>query len=92
LESYSITKTPLQVLLLIAERLRKLRKEAKYSQAELALRTGVSLGSLKRFETTGHISLDSLIKLANILGRMEDFESLFIIDEDLKRIEKLFSK
>lgn len=37
----------------IAERMVQLRKRKKLSQKSLALRSGVSLGSLKRFEQTG---------------------------------------
>jgi len=65
---YSIEKTPLDVLELLAQKVKLLRKERKMSQAELARRSKVSLGSYKRFETTGHISLDSLLRIAFILG------------------------
>lgn len=37
----------------------------------------MSLGSLKRFEQTGNIALDSLIKIAFVLGCQDDFEGLF---------------
>ncbi len=75
----------------IAERHRALRKRAGYSQSELARRSGVSLGSLKRFESTGQVSLESLLKLVEILDRLEDFEWVLKPAEDLDRIEKLFS-
>lgn len=61
----------------ISKRLRTRRKEAKLSQIELANRSGVSLGSVKRFEQQGEISLSSLIKLAVVLGYENDFDSLF---------------
>ncbi|MGI6467300.1 MAG: helix-turn-helix domain-containing protein [Sphaerochaetaceae bacterium] len=61
----------------ISKRLRTRRKEAKLSQIELANRSGVSLGSVKRFEQLGEISLSSLIKLAVVLGYENDFDSLF---------------
>ena len=48
----------------IADRLVKLRKRKKITQKELAVKSGVSLGSLKRFEQSGEISLQSLTKLA----------------------------
>ena len=41
---YSIDKLPKDVLLNTAMKVRKLRKEAGYSQAEMARRSGVSLG------------------------------------------------
>ena len=40
----------------VASNVQKLRKRKKISQKELAERSGVSLGSLKRFEQTGEIS------------------------------------
>ncbi len=49
------------------------------------------LGSLKRFESTGQISLESLLKLAELLHRLPDFEILLKPVENLESIEKLFS-
>lgn len=63
--------------LAIAERLRKLRKRKGWTQAELALQSGVSLGSVKRFENSGLISLLSLTKLAMALGCEGDLKALF---------------
>jgi len=86
---YSIEKTPSDVLEVLAQKVKLLRKERKMSQAELARRSKVSLGSYKRFETTGHISLDSLLRIAFILGRLEEFEGLFKANE-YKKLEALF--
>ena len=61
----------------VAQRMRARRKEWGFSQAELAARSGVSLGSLKRFEQQGEISLRSLAKLAVALGCQADFDVLF---------------
>ncbi len=92
MKNYSINKTPSQVQLELAERFKKLRKDKKLSQFELAYKSGVSLGSLKRFEYTGQISLESLLKLAHLFDRLDDFEEVFVVDEDLKKIEKLFKQ
>lgn len=62
---------------LIAVRLRELRLSENLSQEGLAQRAGISYGSLKRFERTGQISFESLLKLALILGVLEDFDLLF---------------
>lgn len=88
---YSIDKTPGSVLAETAARHKALRKKRGYTQAELASRAGVSLGSLKRFEQTGQISFESLLRLAHLLGRLGDFEALFKIDAELERAERLFS-
>ncbi len=61
----------------IAQRAAARRKELGLSQAALAEKSGVSLGSLKRFERLHQISLSSLVKLAFALGCEEDFEALF---------------
>ena len=61
----------------IMNRARNRRKSSKFSQVELAQRSGVSLGSVKRFEKTGEISLTSLLKIAIALESEEDFSNLF---------------
>ena len=61
----------------IAARVRERRKERKLSMTKLSELSDVSLGSLKRFENTGEISLKSLIKIAIVLDCAEDFEELF---------------
>lgn len=89
---FSIEKLPTDLLLEIAEKHKHLRKNAGYSQRELAERSGVSLGSIKRFEQTGLISLESLLQLAAVLDRLTDFETVFNPPEDFSRIEQLFTK
>ena len=64
---YSIIKLPSDILQETAQKHGALRKRHKLSQAELAERSGVSLGSIKRFEQTGKIAFESLLKLAHIL-------------------------
>jgi transcriptional regulator with XRE-family HTH domain len=86
---FSIDKNPTDILKELAQRTRTLRKELKMSQRELAQRANVSLGSYKRFETSGHVSLDSLLKIAFILGKLGDFETVFQSNKN-KDIEKLF--
>jgi transcriptional regulator with XRE-family HTH domain len=44
------------------------------SQAGLAERSGVNIHSLRRFEKTGRIALDSLLRLALVLNVLDDFE------------------
>jgi len=88
---YSINKLPSDVLLNTATKVRKLRKEAAYSQAELARRSGVSLGSVKRFENTGQISMVSFLKILHLLNRLEEFDGILQSGENLEEIEKLFT-
>ena len=72
---YSLT-TPEEVAATLAQRVREQRLDRGWRQATLAERSGVTLGSLRRFETTGKISLQSLLKLAFALRRLDDFEAL----------------
>lgn len=88
---YGIDKKPSDILEDLALKHKTLRKQAGYTQIELAKRSGVSLGSIKRFESTGQISLESLLKLVQILNRINDFELLLTPGENLKDIDKLFS-
>ena len=76
----------------MAENTKKLRKQKKITQKDLAKRSGVSLGSIKRFESSGLISLSSLLKITLILGRLDDFKNLLIPEKEVDKIEKLFSK
>nr|WP_308649769.1 helix-turn-helix transcriptional regulator [uncultured Agathobacter sp.] len=61
----------------IAQKIVRLRKRKKITQKQLAARSGVSLGSLKRFEQSGEISLQSLTKIAIALDVENELESLF---------------
>ena len=75
--SFLKQKTPPEIELLIAGRIRDIRRRRKLSQQKLSDKSGVSLGSLKRFERTGEISLLSLTKLAIALDIQEELEHLF---------------
>jgi transcriptional regulator with XRE-family HTH domain len=69
--------TPPEIAQGIAARARARRKEHGFTQAELSRRAGVSLGSLRRFESSYEISLKSLIKIGIALECSEDFATLF---------------
>jgi transcriptional regulator with XRE-family HTH domain len=89
---YSLEKVPPEVSKVLAERVRSLRKQLKMSQEEMAERSGVSLGSLKRFENSGKISLESLLKLIHLLGLLNEFDNILLPKENHNDIKKLFSK
>jgi transcriptional regulator with XRE-family HTH domain len=61
----------------IKEQEKKARKAQHLSQTDLSERAGISLGSLRRFEQTGEISLTSLLRIGNVLGCLSDFHVLF---------------
>ena len=45
-------------------------------ETTLARRSGVSEGSLKRFEQTGKISMESFLKLIFALGRLDELSDI----------------
>jgi HTH-type transcriptional regulator / antitoxin HipB len=70
-------ETPEQVAEQLASRVRALRLALGWKQRTLAERSGVTLASLRRFESTGKVSLDNLLALAFALYRLDDFGSVF---------------
>ena len=72
----------------LAKRIRGIRKRRRLTQQGLSERSGVSLGTLKRFETTGQISLLSLTKLAIALGCENEIRSLFdnVVYESIEEV------
>jgi transcriptional regulator with XRE-family HTH domain len=70
--------TPEDVARQLAERVKALRLRRNWKRATLAERSGVSESSVKRFERTGHVSLENLLKLAFTLDRLEELTSLFV--------------
>lgn len=77
MNSFDFFKSPQDVNLSVAKRMSTRRKEKKITQVQLSAYSDVSLGSIKRFERTGEISLSSLIKIAFALGCQDDFDALF---------------
>ena len=61
----------------LADRVRNIRKRRSISQQKLAKMSGVSYGSIKRFETTGQISLISLTRIAMALGIADELRNIF---------------
>ena len=61
----------------LALRVRNIRKRRSISQEKLASLSGVSYGSIKRFEATGQISLISLTKIAMALDMADELRNLF---------------
>lgn len=70
-------KTPHEIDTIIAQRIRSIRKRQKLSQEKLSEKSGVSLGSVKRFERSGEISLISLTKIAIALNCEDELINLF---------------
>ena len=61
----------------LLKKLKRSRLKLNLSQQSLSEKSGVSYGTLKKFEQKGQISLESLLKIALALGEMDKFENLF---------------
>ena len=72
-----IWETPQELDQKLAQRVRKIRKRRSITQEKLASISGVSYGSIKRFETTGQISLLSLTKIAIALDLADELRNIF---------------
>ena len=87
---HTLNKTPKDVLTDIANKVKIIRKAKGLTQLDLADKSGVSYGSIKRFETTGQISLDSLLHITHVLGKLSDFD-LILVDNKDDNVSHLFS-
>ena len=84
----------------LAEHARARRLQMELTQAGLAERSGVALPTLRKFERTGAVSLESFLKLHMVLGGLEDIvkateirDALFSsIDDVLKTDASLHRK
>ena len=70
-------QVPEEINLKIADRLKNIRKRRRISQKKLSEISGVSYGSIKRFETTGQISLLSLTRIATALDVVNELREIF---------------
>jgi transcriptional regulator with XRE-family HTH domain len=84
-----VFKTEQDILKEISAREKQLRLSQNLSQELLAKRSGVSLGSLKRFEMTGEISLKSLVKLVFTLSDTKSLDALFQTHEELQSLAQI---
>lgn len=72
-------QTPSEVAISLAGRVRALRLQRGWTQAEMAGRAGMTLATYRRFERTGRIALERLIRIAFVLDAHEDFDRLFAL-------------
>ena len=72
-----IFETPSDVAIKMAQKLKSIRKRRKITQKQLAARSNVSYATLRKFERTGQISLESFIKISMELGLLNELNNLF---------------
>lgn len=78
-----IWETPEEIDLALAGRIQNIRRRRRISRQRLSELSNVSEGSIKRFETSGQISLISLTKIAAALGCTDEIKRMFTAVEYL---------
>lgn len=79
---------PSQLKKQIAQQAQQKRLEKNLSRKSLAERSGVPESTIKRFETTGNISLNALLELAWVLDSLQDFSQLFLTQSPSSLFQK----
>jgi len=69
--------SPRKIIKEIAARASARRLQLGWSRETLARRAGVSQWTLKHFETSGQVSLETLVKIAVVLDEVGGLASLF---------------
>ena len=76
----------------LASRLKQRRLARNLTQAGLAARSGVPLGTLKKFEQSGTISLVSFVRLLVALDEQAGLERLLEANEHDATLDELVSR
>ena len=71
------TWAEVEVCRYLATKVRRIRREAKESQAAFAERVGVPLRTYKRFETHGKASLETFVRILRAIERTQYLFMLF---------------
>ena len=66
-----------EILAEVARRVHDARIHAGLRQKDLAEKAGVSLGTFRRFERTGDVSMETVVKVAIALDKEREFLALF---------------
>lgn len=70
-------QTAEEINIMLAQRVKAIRKRKGLTQTTLALKSNVSYGSIKRFEESGNISLISLTRICIALGCENELNNIF---------------
>lgn len=68
--------TPKSIMQDLKDKFKQKRLSLNLTQEGLSNKSAVSLGSIKRFESSGQISFESLLKLAFVLDCLDDFKNI----------------
>lgn len=84
--------SPLEVAADLASRVKQRRLTRNLTQTGLAARSGVPLGTLKKFENSGSISLVSFVRLLIALDELSGLERLLNENDPNATLDELVSK
>lgn len=76
--SFNLASTA-EILRALGSRLRTQRLAQGLPQRELAQMAGLSLGALRKLEGSGQSSLETLIRVTQALGLVDELEDLFVL-------------
>lgn len=83
---------PDEIVKLLCSRLRKERLAQQMTQAEVAARAGIGVNTVSNLESGRNVGFENLVKVAMVLGRVNELEALFSpkVDslDDLLRYEE----
>ncbi len=71
------TKSPQEIGLQLAQRVKARRLEMNLTQEGFAMRAGIRLSTYRLFERTGDISLKGLLQIGFAMNALQDFDMLF---------------
>ncbi len=72
-----IWDTPEDITKRLGKKIQSIRKRKQMTQKQPAARSNVSYATLRKFEQTGQISLESFVKLTMELGVVGEINDLF---------------
>lgn len=84
----ALLKSGEEMALELSIRLRRIRLDNGWSQAEVAARAGIPLPTYRIFELKGKVSLARFLRVAIALRRAHEFDSLFDITESIDELAK----
>ncbi|KAF1069319.1 helix-turn-helix transcriptional regulator [Variovorax sp.] len=68
-----------EVLQALGQRVRAQRLAQQVPQRELAQMAGLSLGAVRKLESSGQTSLETLVRAVQALGLVNELEDLFVL-------------
>ncbi|MGR3907419.1 helix-turn-helix transcriptional regulator [Burkholderia sp. SR8] len=85
-------RKPDEIVALLCARLRTERLALQLTQSDVAARAGVGVNTVSNLEAGRNVSLETVVRVAMVLGRSKELEGLFLprLDslEDVRRYEE----